>query len=288
MNAKYSLSHKSEEPENGVLYIVGTPIGNLADISFRALNIFKKVSLIACEDTRQTRKIMTKFEFRNNLTSFNKHNSKKKIPQIISDLNLGKSIAVVSDAGMPSICDPGEDLIKEARSNGINVICIPGACAAITALVSSGLPSSKFIFEGFLPKKNSEREKILLEIGTNEKTTILFESPHRLKNLLIQLKEICGGEREIIVSRELTKKYEENIGNNIEEAISYFEKREVIGEITLVIKGIKKANQNQNYNTEELKKDLFELKKAGLNLSAASKYLAKKNNIKKSIIYDMY
>ena len=288
MNAKCSLSHKSEEPENGVLYIVGTPIGNLADISFRALNIFKKVSLIACEDTRQTRKIMTKFEFRNNLTSFNKHNSKKKIPQIISDLNLGKSIAVVSDAGMPSICDPGEDLIKEARSNGINVICIPGACAAITALVSSGLPSSKFIFEGFLPKKNSEREKILLEIGTNEKTTILFESPHRLKNLLIQLKEICGGEREIIVSRELTKKYEENIGNNIEEAISYFEKREVIGEITLVIKGIKKANQNQNYNTEELKKDLFELKKAGLNLSAASKYLAKKNNIKKSIIYDMY
>ena len=288
MNDKYSLSHKSEEPENGVLYIVGTPIGNLADISFRALNIFKKVSLIACEDTRQTRKIMTKFEFRNNLTSFNKHNSKKKIPQIISDLNLGKSIAVVSDAGMPSICDPGENLIREARLNGINVICIPGPCSAITALVSSGLPSSKFIFEGFLPKKNSEREKILLEIGTNEKTTILFESPHRLKNLLIQLKEICGGEREIIVSRELTKKYEENIGNNIEEAISYFEKREVIGEITLVIKGIKKANQNQNYNTEELKKDLFELKKAGLNLSAASKYLAKKNNLQKSIIYDLY
>ena len=288
MNAKYSLSHKSEEPENGVLYIVGTPIGNLADISFRALNIFKKVSLIACEDTRQTRKIMTKFEFRNNLTSFNKHNSKKKIPQIISDLNLGKSIAVVSDAGMPSICDPGEDLIKEARSNGINVICIPGACAAITALVSSGLPSSKFIFEGFLPKKNSERDKILLEISTNDKTTILFESPHRLKNLLIKLKEICGGEREIIVSRELTKKYEENIGNNIEEVISYFEKKEVIGEITLVVKGIKKANKNDCYSKEELKQDLIELKKAGLNLSAASKYLAKKNNIKKSIIYNMF
>ena len=288
MNAKYALSHKSEEPENGVLYIVGTPIGNLSDISFRALNIFKNVSLIACEDTRQTRKIMTKFEFRNNLTSFNKHNSNKKIPQIISDLNLGKSIAVVSDAGMPSICDPGENLIREARLNGINVICIPGPCAAITALVSSGLPSSKFIFEGFLPKKNSEREKILLEIGTNEKTTILFESPHRLKNLLIKLKEICGGEREIIVSRELTKKYEENIGNNIEDAISYFENRKVIGEITLVIKGIEKLNQNQNYNIGELKKDLIELKKAGLNLSAASKYLAKKNNIKKSIIYDMY
>ena len=288
MNNKYLFSHKSEEPENGVLYIVGTPIGNLSDISFRALNIFKNVSLIACEDTRQTRKIMSKFEFKNNLISFNKHNSNKKIPKIINDLNLGKSIALASDAGMPSICDPGEDLIREARSKDINVICIPGPCAAITALASSGLPSSKFIFEGFLPKKNSERDKILLEISTNEKTTILFESPHRLKNLLIKLKEICGGEREIIVSRELTKKYEENIGNNIEEVISYFEKKEVIGEITLVIKGIKKANKNDCYSKEELKQDLIELKKAGLNLSAASKYLAKKNNIKKSIIYNMF
>ena len=288
MNNKYLFSHKSEEPENGVLYIVGTPIGNLSDISFRALNIFKNVSLIACEDTRQTRKIMSKFEFKNNLISFNKHNSNKKIPKIINDLNLGKSIALASDAGMPSICDPGEDLIREARSKDINVICIPGPCAAITALASSGLPSSKFIFEGFLPKKNSERDKILLEISTNDKTTILFESPHRLKNLLIKLKEICGGEREIIVSRELTKKYEENIGNNIEEVISYFDKKEVIGEITLVIKGIKKANKNDCYSKEELKQDLIELKKAGLNLSAASKYLAKKNNIQKSIIYDMY
>ncbi len=288
MNDKYLFSHKSEEPENGVLYVVGTPIGNLSDISLRALNIFKRASLIACEDTRQTRKIISKFEFRNHLTSFNKHNSNKKIPKLISDLNLGKSIALVSDAGMPSICDPGEELIKEARSNNIKVVCIPGACAAITALVSSGLPSSKFVFEGFLPKKNSERERILFEIASNDKTTILFESPHRLKNLLNKLKEICGGDREIIVSRELTKKYEENIGKNIEEVISFFEKKEVIGEITLVIKGIKKVNQNDYYNELELKKDLLALTKAGLNLSAASKYLAKKNNIKKSIIYDMY
>ena len=288
MNNKYLLSHKIQEPQNSILYIVGTPIGNLSDISYRALNIFRNVSFIACEDTRQTRKIMNKFEFKNNLISFNKHNSKKKIPRMISDLNSGKSIALVSDAGMPSICDPGEDLIREARLNGISVICIPGPCAAITALVSSGFPSSKFIFEGFLPKKNSEREKILYAIGANDKTTIVFESPHRLKNLLIKLKEICGGEREIIVSRELTKRYEENIGNTIEEVISYFEKKEVIGEVTIVIKGIKKVNQNEYYNEEELKKDLLELKKAGLNLSAASKYLAKKNNLKKSLIYDMY
>ena len=288
MNNNDLFSHKIEEPENRVLYIVGTPIGNLNDISFRALNIFKKVSLIACEDTRQTRKIMSRFEFKNNLISFNKNNSKKKIPKLIHDLNLGKSIALVSDAGMPSICDPGEDLIREARSNGIRVICIPGPCAAITALVSSGLPSSKFIFEGFLPKKKSEREKILLEIGSRDKTTILFESPNRLKDLLDKLKEICSKEREIIVSRELTKKFEENIGNNIEEVISYFEGREVKGEITLVIRGIKKVKQSDDYNNVELKKDLHELTKAGLNLSEASKYLAKKNNLKKRIIYDMY
>ena len=288
MNNKFLLSHKSQEPENSVLYVVGTPIGNLSDISFRALNIFRKVSLIACEDTRQTRKIMNKFELENNLISFNKHNFNKKIPKIINDLNSGNSIALVSDAGMPSICDPGEDLIREARSKGIKVICVPGPCAVITALVSSGLPSSKFIFEGFLPKKNSDREKILMEIGKNEKTTILFESPHRLIKLLNQLKEYCGAEREIIVSRELTKKYEENIGKNIDDVINYFEGIEVLGEITIVIKGINNSKQKNKYNSVEIKKDLYELTSAGLSLSAASKYLAKKNNIQKSIIYNMY
>ena len=288
MNNNNLFSHKSQEPESSVLYVVGTPIGNLGDISFRALNIFKNVSLIACEDTRQTKKIMSKFEFTNNLISFNKHNSITKIPKIINDLNSGKSIALASDAGMPTICDPGEDLIREARSNGISIICIPGPCAATTALVSSGLPSSKFTFEGFLPKKKSDREELLLEISKNDKTTILFESPHRLKKLLLNLKEICGGDREIIVSRELTKKFEENIGDTIEQVINYFSDKEVMGEITVVIKGIKKRKHNDIYNKIELKKELHELTKAGLNLSAASKYLAKKNNVKKSIIYNIF
>tara|TARA_Y100001978_G_C23688301_1_gene433193 strand:- start:618 stop:1484 length:867 start_codon:yes stop_codon:yes gene_type:complete len=288
MNFKVPFSHKSKEPESGVLYIVGTPIGNLNDISFRALNIIKNVSLIACEDTRQTKKIMSRFQFTNNLISFNKHNSIKKIPKIINDLNSGKSIALVSDAGMPSICDPGEDLINQARSIGISIICVPGPCSAITALVSSGLPSSKFIFEGFLPKKKTEREKLLLEISNNDKTTILFESPYRLKSLLNELKEYCGGERELLVSRELTKKFEEHIGNNIQQVISYFDKKEVIGEITIVIKGINKINKSKSFNEFELRQELYDLTKAGLSLSAASKYLAKKNNLKKSIIYNMY
>ncbi len=284
MNINSSSSHKKQEPESSVLYIVGTPIGNLSDISFRALNILKNVSLIACEDTRQTKKIMNKFEFINNVISFNKHNSFKKIPKLINDLKAGKSLALVSDAGMPSICDPGEDLIKEVRSIGLNIICIPGPCAALTALVTSGLPSSKFVFEGFLPKKKLDREKLLLEISKNEKTTILFESPHRLKKLLNQLKEYCGEEREIKVCRELTKKFEEHIGNNIKEVIAYFEEKEVLGEITVVINGIK---QNSKFDKRELKKELNDLINAGLSLSAASKYLAKKNNLKKSFIYNM-
>tara|TARA_Y100000739_G_scaffold88456_1_gene75549 strand:+ start:994 stop:1863 length:870 start_codon:yes stop_codon:yes gene_type:complete len=289
MNIKSISSHKNQEPESSVLYIVGTPIGNLYDISLRALNILQNVSLIACEDTRQTKKILSKFEFKNNLISFNKHNSFKKIPSIIKDLSLGKSIALVSDAGMPSICDPGEDLIKNARSQGITIICIPGPCAALTALVSSGLPSSRFLFEGFLPKKKSEREKILLEISKNDKTTIIFESPHRLKNSLKELKEFCGGEREIEVSRELTKKYEEHIGNNINEVLSFFEGKEILGEITIVIKG---KNNNTKTISEcdnlEINRELNELINAGLSLSAASKYLAKKKNLTKRFIYNLY
>ena len=287
MKNNYLLSHRSQEPESSTLYIVGTPIGNLNDISPRAINILKNASLVACEDTRQTRKIMNKFLISNNLISFNKHNSLNKIPRILKEMKEGKSIALVSDAGMPGICDPGEDIVKEAKRSGFDVICIPGACAAITALVSSGISSSSFIFEGFLPKKKIEREKILLEIRNNEKTTILFESPHRLKKLLKELSEFCGGNREIVVSRELTKKYEEHIGKDIDNVIRFFAEKEIIGEITIVIKGLNKK-RNLDFDESDLKKDLIELVDAGLSLSAASKYLAKKKGIKKSLIYNLY
>ena len=288
MNIKFPSSHKNQEPESGVLYIVGTPIGNLNDLSIRALNILKKVSLVACEDTRQTKKIMNKYEFSNKLTSFNKNNSHNKTSLLINELKSGKSVAIVSDAGMPSICDPGEELVKDATLKGINVICIPGPCAAITALVSSGLPSSKFTFEGFLPKKKSEREKILFQISKNDKTTILFESPHRLKKLLIELKKFLGGDREVKVSRELTKKFEEHIGKNLNEVIDYFQGKDVLGEFTIVIKGKDKKTKVLDFSQIELRKELNDLINAGLSLSQASKYLAKKNNISKSLIYNMY
>ena len=287
MSINYPLSHRSQEPENSVLYLVGTPIGNLKDLSERAINVLKNVSLIACEDTRQTKKIMSKLNLHNILLSFNKDNSLKRIPKIINELKAGKSIALVSDAGIPGICDPGEDLVKYAKSNNLEVICIPGPSAALTALVSSGLPSSKFIFEGFLPRKQIEREKIIFEISKNKKTTILFESPHRLKKLLHELKRNCGGDRKLFVARELTKKFEEHIGTTIDMVIDFYKDKEVIGEITLVVGGLEKSNHKE-FDKLQLKKDLIELIDAGLSLSAASKYLAKKKNLTKRLIYNLY
>ena len=287
MDINSSLSHIREEPENGVMYLVGTPIGNLNDISPRALNILKNVSLIACEDTRQTRKITSRFNINNRLMSFNKYNSLTRIPKIINFLKEGKSVALVSDAGMPSICDPGEDLVKNLNIHDLKIICIPGPSAALTALISSGFPASKFNFEGFIPKKKKEREKILSEISMNEKTTIVFESPHRFKKLLNELKEHCGGQREISVSRELTKKFEEKINNNIDNVINIFKDREIKGEITIVIRGINK-NKKEEFNKPLLKKEIMELIDAGLSLSAAAKYLAKKKNLKKNLLYNLH
>ena len=282
-----SLSHREQEPEKSVLYIVGTPIGNLDDFSLRGQNILNNVSLIACEDTRQTKKLMNKYNIKNIIISFNKNNGFKKITGIINNLKEGKSIALVSDAGMPSICDPGEELVKSVRSQEIDVICIPGACAAITALVASGMPSSNFVFMGFLPKKKSERDTLILEISNEKKTTVLFESPHRLKKLLKDLKKYCGGEREIQIFRELTKRHEERIGNDLDNVIDFFSDKEVLGEITIVIKGLHKKKELE-FDEVLIKNDLNELINAGLSLSAASKYLAKKNNLAKSKIYNLY
>ena len=285
MKNKIILSHRSQEPENSTLYIVGTPIGNLNDISLRAINILQNVSLIACEDTRQTNKIMNKFNISNKLISFNEHNALNKIPKIINMLNRGNSIALVSDAGMPGISDPGENLIKIVKREGYDVICIPGACAAITALVSSGMPTSSFVFHGFLPRKKNDRNKILIEISQSEKTSILFESPNRLKKLLEELSKFCGGQREVEVARELTKKFEEHICNDIQKLIEFFKDKDVIGEITIVIRGVQKKDVELSKIC--LRRELSELITAGLSHSAASKYLAKKNGLKKSEIYNL-
>ena len=287
MKNKSLLSHRKEEPESGVLYLVGTPIGNLSDISKRALSILDNVDLIACEDTRNTKKLLVQFGINNTLICFNQHNSFKKIPKILSYLKAGKSIALVSDAGMPAICDPGEELVKSLKSNNVNVICVPGPSAVLTALISSGMPTSKFSFEGFLPKKKADRKKIFFEISKNEKTTIIFESPHRIKKLLFELKDFFGGNKEIFVGRELTKKFEEHIGPTVDKAIEHFGDKDVLGEFTIVIKGVRN-DKNEYFDKVLLKKEIHDLVNAGLSLSVAAKYLAKRENITKNIVYNLY
>ena len=287
MNENYQIfSHRDKEPENSVLYVVGTPIGNLNDISIRAKNILMNVSLIACEDTRNTGNLLKSLNISNKLVSFHKHNSYQRLDYLISKLTEGESIALVSDAGMPSISDPGEILIKEVRKANLDIICVPGPCAAINALVSSGLDASKFIFYGFLPKSSNERKIVLKAISESEISCIVYESPKRIIKLLKDLKKFCGGFREIILSKEITKRYEQHFGSNIDEVLKTFNNIEPRGEFTMVISGKERVKTNSISN-EMLRDDLLSLIKAGLSHSAASSYLSKKFGKSKKEIYNL-
>ena len=286
-NNNLLLSHRESEPERSTLYIVGTPIGNLNDISQRAINILSNVHLIACEDTRITLKLMHHLEISNKLISFHQHNSKSKFKQILAELKKGNSIALVSDAGMPLISDPGESLVKQIKSHGYDVICIPGPCAAIAGLISSGINASQFVFYGFIPKYGKERQKTIESIYRNTFTSIIFESPKRLKKLLNELKDICGNDREIQVLKELTKKFEKHIGNNLYEVTKYFKEIEPRGEFTIILSGFKKNESDIKSDNNLLRDELIMLIEAGLSHSKASIFLAKKHNISRSKIYNL-
>ena len=285
MKTNNLLSHRNQEPERSVLYIVGTPIGNLNDVSKRALNILNNVSMIACEDTRKTSALLNYYEITNKLISFHEYSSLKKAAFLISKLKEGSSIALVSDAGMPLISDPGFMLVKEAKNNNIDVICIPGPCAALAALISSGLDSSRFIFYGFLPREGKERGFLLKNINNSRMTSIVYESPKRIIKLLLELKKECGGLRELVVVKELTKKYEKHFGGNINDALMNIKKSEPKGEFTLVISGNKKEDDTNS--EDDLKKDLINLISAGLSHKAASNYLAQKSGKSKNLIYKL-
>ncbi len=287
MNTNNPLSHRNKEPERSVLYIVGTPIGNLDDISIRAINILKNVSLIACEDTRKTGRLLKHINISNKLVSFNEYNSMKKLDYLISLLQKGESLAVVSDAGMPLISDPGESMVKRVKDNNLDVICIPGPCAAITALVSSGLETSKFTFYGFLPKTNVDRKLLLKEITENDKTSIIYESPKRITRLLTELKELCGGDKRLVLLKELTKRYERHFGDKIDLVLDQIKAIEPKGEYTLIISGNKKDKNHNLITNENLIIDLQNLIKAGLSHSAASNYLSKKTGLPKNQIYKL-
>ena len=287
MNIDVLSSHRKQEPESGVLYMVGTPIGNLDDISIRASNILNKVSCIACEDTRTTKKLLQHLNIRNKLISFHKYSSKAKLDFLISELKKGLSIALVSEAGMPSISDPGANLVREVRENDLDVICIPGPCAAITALVSSGIDSSRFAFYGFIPKVSKVRNNLLEEISESTMTSIIYESPKRILKLLHDIKILCGEDRDIVVQKELTKRYEQHFGFNINPTIETFKEAEPRGEFTVIITGKKKENKEDEFLEKSLKKDLLELIEAGLSHLAASNYLAKKSGKSKNYIYKL-
>jgi len=224
------------EVEKGILYPVGTPIGNLKDISLRALEVLKQVNLIACEDTRHTRKLLSHYDIHTSLTSFYEQNQFKKTPYLIRCLKAGENIALVSNAGMPGISDPGAPLIKEAVKEGIKIVPIPGPTALISGLIASGLPTKSFIFEGFLGRRKVERARKLRELKDEKRTIVFYEAPHRIRKILPEIKEIMG-DRYIAVGRELTKKFEEIIRGKVSQVEAVFEKKSPRGEFTLVIEG---------------------------------------------------
>ena len=223
-------------PGKGILYIVSTPIGNLDDITLRALKTLRHVDLIAAEDTRRTRKLLSTFDIHTPLVSYFEHNELKKIDKLLSHMKRGKEIALVSDAGTPGISDPGYRLVQQAIERGIPVIPIPGPSAVIAALSISGLPTDSFTFAGFLPKKGGKRRKLLEKLGDLDGTSILYESPHRLMRTLEDLLEVCG-DRQIVITRELTKAFEEAIRGSIREVINTLEGRRIKGEVTIVLAG---------------------------------------------------
>ena len=220
----------------GTLFIVATPIGNLEDITFRAVRILSEVDLIAAEDTRRSKILLTKYDINTPMTSYHKFNIKSKTPHLIKLLEQGKKIALVSDSGMPGISDPGYELIRESVGQGIRVEPIPGPSAAITALAVSGLPTDKFIFEGFLPKKPGKKTKRLKELKSEKATIIIYESPYRIVKTLEDIKEKLG-DRPVAVCREMTKKFEEIIRGKAGEVLEKFRERKPKGEVVVVVEG---------------------------------------------------
>jgi 16S rRNA (cytidine1402-2'-O)-methyltransferase len=272
----------------GILYICGTPIGNLQDITIRVLNILKEVKLIAAEDTRHTKKLLIHYQINTKVTSYHEYNKFKKAPYLVEILKNGQDIALVSDAGMPGISDPGYVLINLALNNNIKIIPIPGVSALITALVVSGLPTDKFVFEGFLPRKIKERKRYFKSIKNEERTIIFYETPHRLKRALKDMLEILG-DRKIVIARELTKKYEEIIRGKLNLVLSEMNTKEIKGEITLVVQG---EIKEKGYDTIDFSKNecvmekyLKKLKNQGYSNKDIIKITQEKLNIPKNLIY---
>ncbi|OKH20830.1 16S rRNA (cytidine(1402)-2'-O)-methyltransferase [Hydrococcus rivularis NIES-593] len=277
----------SKDLKPGTLYLVGTPIGNLEDITFRAIGILQTVDLIAAEDTRHTGKLLQHFQIATPQISYHEHNKRSRQEELLARLQKGETIALVTDAGMPAISDPGYELVKACIDAGISVIPIPGVTAAVTALAASGLPTDRFVFEGFLPIKEKERRDRLNFLKHETRTLILYEAPHRLLETLRDLASVLGENRQIVLARELTKVHEEFWRGTIRDAIAlYTTNREPKGEFTLVVAGTQ-TQENLILSEEELKTELRHLIEQGMTRSQASRQLAQLTNIPRRQIYDL-
>ena len=267
---------------SGKLYLVATPIGNLEDITLRAIRVLKEVDLIAAEDTRNSLKLLNHFEIKKPLISYHRHNEDIRVDNLIEKLKQGENIAVISDAGTPGISDPGEVIAKEAINNGIEVIPIPGACAAINALIASGLDTTEFTFIGFLPLNKKLRKEKLDEIKNETKTCIIYEAPHKLKNTLQDLKDILEN-RKVVLAREITKIHEEFIRGNIDDIISKSENLK--GEMIILVEGAKKQEEQCPLNNLSLEEHYEYYQKQGLDKKEIIKNIAKDRGVNKNEIY---
>jgi 16S rRNA (cytidine1402-2'-O)-methyltransferase len=274
----------AETKKHGMLYVVATPIGNLEDITHRALRILREADLIACEDTRQTRKLLDHYQISTPTLSYHEHNEAARAEELVHKLEDGATIAQVSDAGMPGISDPGYRLIKLAIDRGITVVPIPGASALIAAMVGSALPADAFEFHGFLPAKRGQRRTALEAFGRVEHAIVVYEAPHRIREMLEDVVAVLGPERPVVLARELTKIHEEFIRGTASEVLSRLQSREVKGEITLVIGagGSRPEAVNPTDPSTRLREIMREQK---LDEKAALKVLAKELGLAKSELY---
>lgn len=277
-----------EEPrplETGTLYVVGTPIGNLEDMSFRAVRILQTVAAIAAEDTRHTGKLLQHFQIATPQISCHQHNVQSRLPLLLARLQAGQHLALVTDAGMPGISDPGYEVVQACVAVNIAVVPIPGPTAAITALSASGLPSDRFCFEGFLPTKGTERQQRLCALAQEPRTCILYEAPHRLRQTLQDLADTLGSDRRVVVSRELTKRYETFWRGTLANAVQHFTQTEPRGEFTIVL-----AGQNATptpVNPADIQAALHELMAAGMPRSQASRAVAQQFQISRRAVYQL-
>ena len=266
----------------GTLYVVATPIGNLEDITLRALRVLKEVDLIAAEDTRHTQKLLSHYDIPTPLTSYYDQIEARKAPTLIAKLQSGNTIALVSDAGTPGISDPGYRLVKGAIEAGIQIVPIPGA-STLTALLSiGGLPTDRFVFEGFLPAKKGQRQKALQRLKEEERTLVLFESPHRLADLLADLEQICG-DRQIVIGRELTKLFEEVLRGTVSALRVFLQTRVVKGEVALLVAG--RSAEGKSIAELSLAEEIQVLAEERLSLKEIAQILSERRGIPRREVY---